>query len=304
MNIKEALKIRMDFYDQQMPSEDEIFAYTEAMGVLIGETKDPGYMMELGGWYYEEKRFDLALKYYEMAAECGHPAADVCLGYIWYYGRTGRRDFEKAFHYYSRSMEAGNLQAAYKVADMYRNGYYVEKDYEKYCAMIEELYPKIQTAMYLNDPLPEIYTRLARIRMEQERYEEAGKLLAAAKEFLAERIAAHPFFGDLNIMKWLEEDLYRLPEKPDPAEMDLFDLYEILKKSTLVRFRYGKKAYEVRSIMEDGACVISFAGKWFRSSDDFFAKAKLSGKLLIGICRELYGWEVVPHDYKSEKRSI
>jgi hypothetical protein len=239
-----------------------------------------------------------------MAAECGHPAADVCLGYIWYYGRTGRRDFEKAFHYYSRSMEAGNLQAAYKVADMYRNGYYVEKDYEKYCAMIEKLYPKIQNAMYLNDPLPEIYTRLARIRMEQERYEEAGELLVAAKDFLAERIAVNPFFGDLNIMKWLEEDLYRLPEKPDPAEMDLYDLYEVLKKPALVRFRYGKAAYEVRSVMEDGACVINFAGKWYRTCDDFFAKAKLSGKLLTGICRELYGWEVLPHDYKSEKRSI
>ena len=61
MNIKEAMQTEMDFYYIQTPTEDEIFAFTEAMGVLITETKDPRYMMELGGFYYEKKRFDLAL---------------------------------------------------------------------------------------------------------------------------------------------------------------------------------------------------------------------------------------------------
>ena len=31
----------------------------------------------------------------------------------------------------------GDMVAAYKVADMYKNGYYVEKDYEKYKLIIE-----------------------------------------------------------------------------------------------------------------------------------------------------------------------
>ena len=33
----------------------------------------------------------------------------------------------------------GDLIAAYKVADMYKNGYYVQQDTEKYKSMIEEL---------------------------------------------------------------------------------------------------------------------------------------------------------------------
>ena len=292
MTIQEAMKIEEEFYETQSPSEEEVFRFTEAMDFLIHETRQPRYMMSLGGYYYEEKIFDLALKYYEMAAECGDPYADVCLGYIWYYGRTGERNFEKAFHYYKKGMEAGNLQCAYKIADMYRNGYYVEKDYDKYCEIIEDLYPKIKDAQYVEDPLPEIFTRLARIRMEQERFDEAKDLFLSAKDFLAQRISCHPFFGDLNIMKWLEGDLYALPQKPAPEDIDLFDLFVLLKEPVQVFFYYRRKRMEVKAVMEDGECVISFNGHWYRNVDDFFAKASIGGRLLTGIYRELYGWEV------------
>lgn len=36
-----------------------------------------------------------------------------------------------------------------KVADMYRNGYYVEKDQQKYEQIIEDLYPKVKDMMSL-----------------------------------------------------------------------------------------------------------------------------------------------------------
>ena len=81
MTVAEAMQIEMVFYDKQSSTEDEVFAFTEALGLLIEETKNPRYMMELGGCYYEEKRFDLVLNYYEMAAEYNYPEADICLGY-------------------------------------------------------------------------------------------------------------------------------------------------------------------------------------------------------------------------------
>lgn len=89
-------------------------------------------MMQLGGHYYGIRRFDLALKYYEMAADFEILDAYECLGYIWYYGRTGERDYEKAFKYFQKAADGGDAIAAYKLADMYKNGYFVEKDYEKY----------------------------------------------------------------------------------------------------------------------------------------------------------------------------
>ena len=131
MTVEEARKIAKEFDENRNPSEEEVFLYTEAMGFLIEELHDPDDMLALGGYYYEQKQFDLALKYYEMSASYGYDPAYECLGYIWYYGRTGTRDFKKAFEYFSLLMEKGYPVAAYKVADMYKNGYYVEKNQEK-----------------------------------------------------------------------------------------------------------------------------------------------------------------------------
>ena len=69
MTILEARNICRNYYDLTNPSEEDRFLLAEALDFLITETKDPDYMVELGGMYYEQRRFDLALKYYEMAAE-------------------------------------------------------------------------------------------------------------------------------------------------------------------------------------------------------------------------------------------
>ena len=95
--------------------------FTEAMNFLIEEEHDPGDMMYLGGYYYEIKRFDLALKYYEMAATYDYDPAYEGLAYIWYYGRTGERDFKKAFEYFSKLMEKGDPVSTYKVSFIYED---------------------------------------------------------------------------------------------------------------------------------------------------------------------------------------
>ena len=140
MTIIEAHKICEDYYRLSNPNDEDRFLVTEALDYLITETKDPGYMLELGGLYYEQKQFELARKYYELAAEYDNTAALLCLGYIWYYGRTGARDYEKAFHYFDMARMRGDVNAAYKVADMYRRGLYVERDESKYREIIEDLY--------------------------------------------------------------------------------------------------------------------------------------------------------------------
>ena len=293
MKTRDALKIINEFYNKSNPSEDEAFAYTEALSFLIEETKSPKYMMELGGYYYEEKRFDLALKYYEWAAEYDYESAYVCLGYIWYYGRTGERDFEKAFNCYKKAADLGNIVCKYKLADMYKNGYYVEKDYEKYKGLIEELYPAVKDAHSLGEPLPEIFTRLARIRIEEGKKEEAEDLLYTAKDFLAQRISYNAFFGNLNIMKWLIEDLYGKLAEFDEDDFDFYDLYYLLKKPVDVEFRYnGKKQTIKAEEEEDGSIAICFNGKWFRTVDDFFAKACIGNDRLTAIYDDLYDFGI------------
>ena len=291
MTVKEARKIAASFDKNQNPSEDDIFMFTEAMNFLIEEEHDPGDMMYLGGYYYEIKRFDLALKYYEMAATYDYDPAYEGLAYIWYYGRTGERDFKKAFEYFSKLMDKGDPVSTYKVADMYRNGYYVEKDQKKYEQIIEELYPKVKDMNNVFDPVPEVFTRLARIRTSQGREEEAVNLYLYAKDFLAQRIRHNAFFGNLNIMKWLIDDLYELIEF-DEEYFDFFDLYYLLRTPHKVSFIYEDNEQSLESVMEGNECTVCFNGKWFHSRDDFFKDGCIGNTKLTAIYDKLYGVEV------------
>ncbi|MBE6016803.1 MAG: sel1 repeat family protein [Lachnospiraceae bacterium] len=293
MTVTEARNICRQFYKKTAPTEEDIFMFTEAMEYLITKTGDPNYMVDLGAMYYEQKRFDLALKYYEMAAESDNIYAISNLGYIWYYGRTGTRDYEKAFYYFDKAAKMGDMIAAYKVADMYKNGYFVEKDREKYKRTIEELYKKLKKKKYFrtNDPIPEIYTRLAAIRTEEGKTEEALALYDVARDCLAQRIKYNPFFGSLNIMKWMISDIYKL-RAFNPEFMDLFDLYHVLKEPATAAFTCEGRSHAVEAVPEEDGIAIRFDDIWYRNVDDFFAKAKADGELLTSIYEELYDWEV------------
>lgn len=291
MTVKEARKIVESFDENQNITEEDVFMFTEAMNFLIEEEHNPRDMMYLGGYYYEIKKFDLALKYYEMAAAFDYDLAYECLGYIWYYGRTGERDFKKAFEYFSKLMDKGDPVSTYKVADMYRNGYYVEKDQEKYEQIIEKLYPKVKNMDNVFDPVPEVFTRLARIRKSQGREEDAVDLYIYAKDFLAQRIKHNAFFGNLNIMKWLIDDLYELIEF-DEEFFDFYDLFYLLKSPHKATFMYGDNEQSLESIMEGDECTVCFNGKWYHSRDDFFKDASIDGTKLTAIYDDLYGFEV------------
>lgn len=292
MTIKEAKEIcaRLECDDETL-SEEDFFLYTEALGFLIEKTRKPKYMVALGGVYYARKDFDLALKYYEMAADLGSEPAIEGLGYIWYYGRTGIVDYEKAFRYFS--LLKHNIVAQYKVADMYKNGYYVAKDYEKYKQIIERLYEEVKDMENPFAPVPEIFTRLASVRTKEGKTDEAIRLYCEAKDVLAQRIEDNPFFGNLTIMKYLIKNLYELKE-PDLNNIDLFDLYELLTKPVKVSFRYDGEEHLTEAVEEDGEVVINFDGTWYRTTDDFFAKASIDGLRLVVIGWELYDFEVIP----------
>ena len=293
MTAAEAQRIGDEYEEKQVRTEEDEFMFTEALNFLIEVNKDPRDMMWLGGHYYEQRNFELALKYYEMAKSYDHDEAYGCLGYIWYYGRTGERDYKKAYECFSRLMEKGNPKAAYKVADMYKNGYYVERDYRKYVDIIEDLYDnKVTTFRSLEDPFPEISIRLAGIRREQGDIESAVELLVIAKDYLARRISVNPFFGNLNIMKRLIDDLYEMIEF-DYEEFDFFDLYYLLKSPHTIKFDYGDAQYLIESEEEDGMCTIHFDGKWYRDRDEFFQKAVLGENKATEVYDEIYGWEVL-----------
>ncbi len=291
MTVEEARQIARDFDENKKFAKEDEFAFIEAMNFLIEELHDPSDMMWLGGYYYELKHFDLALKYYEMAAALDYDEAYECLGYIWYYGRTGEKDYKKAFEYFSKMMDKGHLQATYKVADMYKNGYYVEKNQKKYEEIIESLYPIVRKCDNLFDPVPEVYTRLAKIRSEQGDIEEAVNLYFAAKDFLAQRIRYNAFFGNLNIMKWLIDDLYKLIEF-DPYDFDLYDCYYLLNSPNKITFVYDGKIQSLESEKDGDECAVCFNSKWYHGRDEFFKEACIGDEKLTSIYRKLRDFKV------------
>lgn len=277
LTIEKAQQILDDYYDLTQPTYEDDIQLINALEYLIKETNNPEYMVELGGWYYGQKQFDLAEEYYLMAAKLDYNNAYECLGYIYYYGRVGQPDYEKAFHYYKLASDQGNLVAAYKLADMYKNGYYVQKDYPKYVQMIKDLYPKIQGATNTFDPVPEIYSRLAKIYVEEGNEDQAIQLLLIAKEFQSQRLIYSHFFGDLTIMKYIVNDLYSLIQF-DPDYMDLFDLYYALQKPCKVAIEILGEDHIIEAKYEDGLFFICMDDKNYEDVDQFFLKAKINGE--------------------------
>lgn len=292
MNIGEALNIYNGFYNNNGDyGEDDLFMFTEATKYLIEETDDPEYMLALGGVYYENKFFDLALKYYEMAAVRDYEPAMLCLGYIWYYGRTGAVDYKKAFEYYSKAVQ--NIVAQYKIADMYKNGYYVQQNYDKYKEIIERLYPAIRYTNNAGDPLPEICLRLAGIRENDRNTDEALRLLRQGKSMLGIRIKYDPFFGNLTIMNDIVDMLYRL-SKFDMSDCDFYDLFYLLKDPVKVGFSYNGTQHIIESVNEqDGSVSICFDGKWFRTFNDLLTKSDLNGELITIVTEKMKDFKII-----------
>ena len=59
MTVKEARKIIDSFVSKNNYTEDEEFEYIEALDFMIKSTADPRYMMQLGGYYYGQRIFEV-----------------------------------------------------------------------------------------------------------------------------------------------------------------------------------------------------------------------------------------------------
>ena len=78
----------------------------------------------------------------------------------------------------------------------------------------------------------------------------------------------------------------------DEEDFDLYDLYYLLLKPVKVGFTFNDDEYSVEALEENGEVVIKFGNKWYRTVDDFFAKAQIDGNLLTTIYEELHDFTV------------
>ena len=160
---------------------------------------------------------------------------------------------------------------------MYKNGYAVEKDYERYKMIIERLYIRLKRDNFRRGPVSDVLTRYARIRADEGKIDEAVSTYKTAKEYLAGRLEWNGFFGDRNVMKWMIGDMYKIT-KPDMDNLDLYDLYYLLTKPWKGYIVTTDEKIAIESVIEGEACVIRYGDKWFRDTDDFFARAEIYGE--------------------------
>lgn len=62
------------------------------------------------------------------------------LGYIYYSNRLGKPDYDKAFSFFSEAAALGNMEAQYKLSDMYRKGHGTPVDGAKALQLLKPLY--------------------------------------------------------------------------------------------------------------------------------------------------------------------
>lgn len=287
MKLEKARKFVREYGAKQELTPEEEFVYVESLELLTDDTHETGYMVELGSYYYDRKDYALALKYYGMADGYGDKWAAEGIGNIYYHGMEDVPDYEKAFKFYSKAADNGSLLSLIKVADMYKNGFYVEENYDRYCEIIETINRKTDSADYLEELMPEICSRLASIRKQQNKTDEAIELYLKARHFLAQRIRFAQFSADLNMMRELIEDLYAMVSINDNS-WDLYDLYYVLREPSQVSFRYLEESYDVESRMADGDIVVSFNNVCFKNIDEFFRKAQINGEKLTVLYKDLH----------------
>lgn len=277
MNKEEATRLIKRFYRNDNHTENDEFIFVEACNYLIETENNTDVMTSLGGFYYDKKKFDLALKYYLMADEAGDKWAADGLGYIYYYGRVGERDYKKAFHYFSIAKENGNLEAAMKIADMYHNGYGVEKDDIKYKAILLEIYDKVKDSKDLFEPYPEVAHRLADIFIKEGHGEDAIALLNKGKSYIEQRIRYNPFRGNFIVCKRTITLLYEVVEF-NKDNFNFFDLFYVLKKPNKVKLTYKGKQYIIESFFDEGEMRVKCEDKFYKSIENFLMYAMFDNK--------------------------
>ena len=297
MTHKEAMQFISDYYYNDNPTEEDKFLFVEAQHFLINTQHDPRDMHNLAFFYLEERKFDLEYKYLEMSAEYGYYPAYEELGYIWYYGQTGTVDYGKAFMYLSMGAECDDdivrIFCEFKLADMYRYGYFVDKDEAKYRRTIESLYDKMTTPSKIHSVFsseymysPEITMRLAAIRAEDGRNDEARFLLKEAKEHLAELIRGNTnWWGNIEIMDEIVSLMHEV--STDDTRIDIYDLFWLSKKVCKLVFIYQNRRFIVNVVADEEGLSIGFENRWYRTARDFFEKAEIDGKKIVFIYDEL-----------------
>ena len=100
---------------------------------LAAEQDQPQAIQALAEHYFYGHEVDrkprLALTLFQRSAEFKNTEAYYCLGEMYFYGQGTTQDYKKAFDWYKKAADEGNLaKAQYKIGELLFEGTYVKQD--------------------------------------------------------------------------------------------------------------------------------------------------------------------------------
>lgn len=90
-----------------------------ATDILAIDKHDSNYLCDKGAALYNEDTFDKSVEYYRLSAAMGNDQAISNLGYCYLYGRSIEKNTSLAIAYFKIAAEKENIDAAYKLGDIY-----------------------------------------------------------------------------------------------------------------------------------------------------------------------------------------
>lgn len=268
-------------YDKKEPNEMDKRIFIQFMNDLADKDNPYGLWVKCyshyGGNSYVPENYKISeeclLKLIDIEYNDNYPNT---LGYIYYYGRVnnGIAEYDKAYKYYSLAALSGNVEARYKIGDMYRNGYYLKKNEQIAKSIYDSLYYDALKEFH-KDPktssLADVSLRLAGFFDNEEEYKVGYMLYLQA--LLAINIRKGSFDSGVRrkIIKSIKEFYNKYKDKIESISLD-----EILDGYYDYKVSYKKGILHI--YFEEKACFFDYKNCYAEYTDH--VELKIIGSVL------------------------
>jgi hypothetical protein len=284
-------------------NEEDCFILNELCKFVYEETGDTTYLIVTSSKRITDPKY--LEKIYLLSIENGQECNCYLLANLYASGRLGSFDYEKAYEYYLRAAKtkkqgSGKTMddsvtdyhntAKLKLAEMYKNGLYVKKDYDRYKKIVNEVYEEIRELEWYDYRYEELFAK-AKLELEEGNSEEGLEILYLAREELWRLLKYIQERSEYEFLDEMNSCLYRCQEI-DYTEIGPEDITELLKKPLTISFLYDDIFYKIRSYKDGEDMVIEFEGDLYRDSIDFIMKARVGDTWFREMLFNSDMWEV------------
>ena len=281
-------------------TEKEVELYRHFATVLAAKDNFYGLRAVGYGCYGGDRAFecdftrsrDCILKLYKTVNQMPAKAFYAnTLGYIYYYGRCtdGVPDYESAYKYFSFAAFNGIYEARYKVADMFKNGYAVEKSVETARSLISSLYD--ENLDHLKDgsfktKFADVALRMGSLEEElcdntDDGYGVAIHYYTLADFAIRMRMMESDYYGDASVAERISEALQRVKEKDGFFE-DNSTIHPSIGYSLTNALGNGRLVSVVIKMQKNGTYKMTFAP--LKRGNEEYRKKMLVEVFDIGVC--------------------